>query len=112
MSFMYFHPRCLCIPTPKPTGEKIAKCLEKTNKLQNAVSFIFKVSFCQFLYKPCPRGDVKDAIPFICLCNFQGGIQQLRGQNFATLRGQFLYHERGQKHTFFDPPPPSCPRSY
>ena len=66
--------------------------------------------------KPCPRGDVRDAIPFICLCNFQGGIQQLRGQNFATLRGQFLYHERGQKQTFFDPlrPPPllSCPRSY
>ena len=29
------------------------------------------------------------------------------------LRGQFLYPERGQKQTFFDPlPPSSCPRSY
>ena len=42
-----------------------------------------------------------------------GGIQQLRGQNFAifltpppSLRGQFLYPERGQKTTFFDPLPP------
>ena len=41
-----------------------------------------------------------------------GGIQQLRGQNFAIfwspttlLRGQFLYPERGQKQTFFDPSP-------
>ena len=48
----------------------------------------------------------------------QGVIQQLRGQNFAiflppSLRGQFLYPERGQKQTFFDPlPPSSCPRSY
>ena len=34
-----------------------------------------------------------------------GGIQQLHGQ--------FLYPERGQKQTFFDPLPPSfCPRSY
>ena len=47
-----------------------------------------------------------------------GGIQQLRGQNFAIfwpppLRGQFLYPERGQKQTFFDPLlPSSCPRSY
>ena len=47
-----------------------------------------------------------------------GGIQQLRGQIFAIswpppLRGQFLYPERGQKQTFFDPLPPSnCPRSY
>ena len=37
-----------------------------------------------------------------------GGIRQLRGQNFAifdthTLRGQFLYPDRGQKQTFFDP---------
>ena len=38
-----------------------------------------------------------------------GGIQQLRGQNFAMfwpphpLRGQFLYPKRGQKQTFFDP---------
>ena len=40
-----------------------------------------------------------------------GGIQQLRGQNFAIfwpppLGGQFLYPERGQKQTFFDPLPP------
>ena len=40
-----------------------------------------------------------------------GGIQQLRGQNFAIfwpppLRGQFLYPEHGQKQTFFDPLPP------
>ena len=28
------------------------------------------------------------------------------------LRGQFLYPERGQKQTFFDPLPSSCPRSY
>ena len=39
------------------------------------------------------------------------GIQQLRGQNFAifhhpALRGQFLYPERGQKQTFFEPLPP------
>ena len=40
------------------------------------------------------------------------GIQQLRGPNFAIfwpplpLRGQFLYPERGQKQTFFDPLPP------
>ena len=35
-----------------------------------------------------------------------GGIQQLRGQNFAIfdppLHGQFLYPEGGQKQTFFD----------
>ena len=40
----------------------------------------------------------------------QGGIQQLRGQNFAIfgppLRGQFLYPQRGQKQTFLDPLPP------
>ena len=40
-----------------------------------------------------------------------GGIQQLRGQNFAIfdplpLRRQFLYPERGQKQTIFDPLPP------
>ena len=30
-----------------------------------------------------------------------------------SLPGQFLYPERGQKQTFFDPlPPSSCPRSY
>ena len=40
-----------------------------------------------------------------------GGIQQLRGQTFAiflpppTLRGQFLYPERGRKQKFFDPSP-------
>jgi hypothetical protein len=28
------------------------------------------------------------------------------------LRGQFLYPGRGQKPIFFDPLPPSCPRSY
>ena len=43
--------------------------------------------------------------------SFFGVIQQLRGQNFAIfepppLRGQFLYLERGQKQTFFDPLPP------
>ena len=37
-----------------------------------------------------------------------GGIQQLRGQNFALFnppppRGQFLYPERGQKQTFLTP---------
>ena len=42
---------------------------------------------------------------------YLGGIQQLRGQNFVIfwpppLRGQFLYPERGQKQTFFDPLPP------
>ena len=41
----------------------------------------------------------------------KGGIQQLRGQNFGTflpspLCEQFLYRERGQKQTFFDPLPP------
>ena len=38
----------------------------------------------------------------------QGVIQQLRGQNFPffDLHGQFLYPERGQKQTFFDPLPP------
>ena len=31
----------------------------------------------------------------------------------SPLRGQFLYHERRQKQTFFDPlPPSSCPRSF
>ena len=49
-------------------------------------------------------------MPFvICLANKsnigQGGIQQLRRQNF--LRGQVLNTERGQKQTFFDPIPPS-----
>ena len=39
-----------------------------------------------------------------------GGIQQLRGHNFAIfdpppLHGRFLYPERGQKQTFFDPFP-------
>ena len=37
----------------------------------------------------------------------QGGIQQLRGQNFdppLSLHGQYLYPEGGQKPTFFDPP--------
>ena len=43
--------------------------------------------------------------------NLLGGIQQLRGQNFTIFRptplcGQFLYPERGQKQTFFDPLPP------
>ena len=42
---------------------------------------------------------------------YQGVIQQLRGQNFAIfstlpMRGQFLYPERGQKPTFFNPLPP------
>ena len=53
-----------------------------------------------------------------------GGIQQLRGQNFGTflpspLCEQFLYRERGQKQTFFDPLPPhlghvvfECPLMY
>ena len=47
-----------------------------------------------------------------------GGIQQLRGQNFAIfwhppLCGQFLYPERRQKDNFFDPLSPSSgPRSY
>ena len=41
-----------------------------------------------------------------------GGILQLRGHNSAIfcpppLRGQFLYLERGQKQTFFDPLPPN-----
>ena len=40
-----------------------------------------------------------------------GVIQQLRGQNLpffapTPLCGQFLYPERGQKQTFFDPLPP------
>ena len=42
-----------------------------------------------------------------------GGIEQLRGQNFAIflpspLRGLFLFPERGQKQTFLPPtlPPP------
>ena len=62
-----------------------------------------------------------------CICGFMPNlhkkswmvsIHQLRGQNFAIfdlppLHGQFLYPERGQKQTFFDPlPPSSCPRSY
>ena len=48
-----------------------------------------------------------------------GGIQQLRGQNFAIfdppppLSGQFLYPDCEQKQTFFDPLPlSSCPCSY
>ena len=46
-----------------------------------------------------------------------GVIQQLRGQNFAIfrpppLRGQFLYPERGQKQTFFDPLPPSSGQAW
>ena len=46
---------------------------------------------------------------FKCFNSF-GGIQQLCGQNFAIFyphsfppRGQFLYPERGQKQSFFDP---------
>ena len=41
-----------------------------------------------------------------------GVIQQLRGHNFAIfdpptpLPGQFLYSERGQKQTVFEPLPP------
>ena len=48
----------------------------------------------------------------------KGGMQQLRGQNFAIfyplppLRGQFLYSERGQIQAFFEPRSSSCPRSY
>ena len=48
----------------------------------------------------------------ILLCKMHlGGIQQLRGQNFAIFwslpfREQFLYSKRGQKQTFFDPLPP------
>ena len=41
---------------------------------------------------------------------YLGVIQELRGQNFAIfwtlLCGQFLYPEREQKQTFFDPLPP------
>ena len=39
--------------------------------------------------------------------NCKGGIQQLRGQNYATttlsLRGQLLYPEHGQTQTFLTP---------
>ena len=35
-----------------------------------------------------------------------GGIQQLRGQNFAIFYVDFFYPERGQKQTFLTPPPP------
>ena len=48
---------------------------------------------------------------FNCAIYILGGIQQLRGHNFAIfspppLHGQFLYPERGQKQTFFDSPLP------
>ena len=50
----------------------------------------------------------------LLVLSLQGVIQQLHGQNFAIfwpplspLRGQFLYPERGQKYTFFDPLPPN-----
>ena len=55
------------------------------------------------------RNGVSTSPNFI-FWKYLGIIQQLRGQNFAIfwppLHGQFLYPERGQKQTFFDPLPP------
>ena len=82
MSFMHFHPQWLCNPTPKPTGEKLAKCLEKTNKLQNAVSFFQSKFLSIFVWNLAP-GGCERCNTFYLSVQFSRGIQQLRGQNFA-----------------------------
>ena len=108
MSFLHFHPRWLCIPTPKPTGEKLAKCLEKTNKLQNAVSF-FQSKF--FLYETLPQGGCERCNTFYLSVQFSRGHSTTTWTEFCHPAWTVFIPWAWTK-TYIFWPPPSCPRSY